>query len=712
MSTSFRPSYGRALALAPPLAQPASLFRPERLAWFQVVRHRLPSIAALTMAGVGVSLSYLALATPLYTAASAVFVDPRNRRVVADDVVQGAAPNDVALFESQVSIIGSDAILRRVVKSLALDRDPEFVPSAGGGLLLSLREAVTGPRRRVEDTTLAIEALAKKLRIRRAQNTYVVNVEATTTAPAKSAAVANAVLQAYLDDQVAAKAEAAIKANTMIDARLDELKAQLRSAETRADAFKRSNRIVTSEGGLLNEQQLTRLNTELVAVRAQVAQAKAKLDEMTATLKRGISPESLPEAMLSPVIQRLREQLAAAQSREAALASRLLPNHPSMADARAQTAAVRGAIAAELNRIADQARNEHQIATTREREIHKTLQASEQEVALTTTAQIRLRELEREADASREVLRAFLARSKETQEQSNVSIADARIITPAVVPSRASSPNVLLVLALGALAGLGLGLARALALPGSGDVRSRTPTSNMLLAKIARLVPTGREVRGGSRAPDLDDVLDALAPGGRGRTAFEAGVRRLAGRLRDLDAGNGPRVLALASSEPGAGVTTTALAIAYSEALNGTRTLLIDAASNEPTLSEAYASDIDQSRPCVLDSKAHLDELVSREPKSGLAFLPIAMADLRTLTPTQRTRLATGIGRLAADYDLVVIDAGATGVDTSAAALAGLATQMIAVGRNASGRGPDGRAIAHALALPEHKVAGVVLTAA
>lgn len=689
----------------------------------RIVRANLGSILMTMAAAIACGVVYMSLAAPAYTASSAIFIDPRNRKLVNDEVMQSGTGNDVALFESQVNIIGSDTILRRVVTALKLEHDREFAPVGQPGLLSTVREAITGPRARPDSMTQALETLARRMRVRRAQNTYVVTVDVTTDNAVKSAAIANAVLKAYQDDQAAAKSDAARRANGMIDARLDELKEQVRVAETRADEFKRANKIVTSEGGLLNEQQLTRLNTELVTIRSQVAQSKAKLDEMTATLKRGVSPEALPEAMSSPVIQKLRDQYAILSSREAALASRLQPRHPLMTDAHAQTVAIKQQIGGELQRIALQAQNEFQIATTREREILKTLNRSEDEVAVTTTAQIKLREFERESDASREVLRAFLARAKETQEQQNISIADARVITPAAVPSRPSSPNPMLVLAVSALSGLGLGLARALSsnkplppAPAPGGQRivldgDRAPLR--LVGAVPRLDLKGAmgRLRGTSVSPE--DVINALSDAKTGGASqFRQAIQKLTTRLRNLSRNEVPQVVLLVSATPNAGTTTSALAIAYAQALSGERTLLIDAASADPKLSTLFAGDLEQDHPCVLDSKEHLAEITSRDPRSGLSFLPIALADLRLLTMTQRTRLANGINKLAMDYDLVVVDGGAASDDKSIGALVAIASQVVVVARAGSYQDTEIHDLASALQIPAERMAGILVTMA
>lgn len=685
------------------------------LSLLSLLRRHLGSLALLMLTGIGVGLATIALSKPSYTATSALFIDPRSRKVVTDDVVSGAIGNDVSLFESQLAIIRSDAILRRVIVAESLLTDPVFTAkSTRPGFLSRLREQLVGPTINVDEMTEALSTLAKALRVRREMNTYIVSVDAISVDPVSASRLANAVVQAYIDDQATAKSDGASKANSLIDSRLDELKQQVRRAETRMDEFKRANKIVTSEGGLLNEQQLTRLNTELVSVRTQLATTKARLDELNNTLKRGVSPESLPDAMTSGVIQKLRDQFAAAARREASLSAQLQARHPVLVDARAQLTSVRQQILAELQRITAATKSEYQIAANREREIAAVLNTAENEVAKTNSAQIELRAYEREADAGREVLRAFLARAKETQEQQNMSIAEARVITPAVVPSRPTSPNPPLILLVSALSGLGLGVARAAwmnarqhqtsgyATPARSSSAANVRAPRImpetapsieplpLLGSIAELPqrpahanPLRSLVRGATTQPiAIGAVLNAIADETMpGEAPFRTSVRDALAALRRAAPDTLPQIALVTSARPTTGVTIVATALAYTAARDGVKTLLVDASSADPALSLLFATAKEQNEPCVLDSKRHLQAIVETDTRSGLALLPIALADLRTFSADQNRRFAKGLTELAADYNLVIIDSGAVTFTLAERSLAALANQIIVVSR-------------------------------
>lgn len=691
-----------------------------------LIRHK-GKVLTTTLAGLALALAYLAVAKPLYTASTTLFIDPRSRKVVTDDVVQGGLGSDVALVESQVAIIGSDGVLRRVVDKLVLHQDQEFAPPPGQGMLSQLKAMVV-PRPAPPDPHVqAITTLSQALKVKRAQKTYVVDVEVSASSPVKAARITEAVVDAYLADQTAAKMAEARRANAMIDARLGELREQVRKAETRVDEFKKANRILTSEGGLVNEQQLSRLNGELGTARGVAAEAKARHDQITSALKAGVSPDTLPDAIRSSLIQRLREQYAQVARREAALSSQLQARHPVLIEVRSQLNEIRAQIGAELKRIQASARSEYEMATNREKEISRTLDRSKDEVSRTNTAQIKLRELEQEVNASRELLRLFLARAKETQEQQNIATNDARVISPATVPTRPSRPVGWLVLGLGLLGGLGLGLARALVSdhldPSVHSAADVTQSAGLrAAATIPALVGLGpgpanlwhfKKPRLGDGTSPYSDLMTALSDT-RSQTAssYRQGVLRLLGRLRSAATPGRAMVVLVAAPNSGSGGSATALGVAYAAALRGERVLLVDAASADASLSLVFANGLKQDRVVMLDNREHLAGITIRDSRSGLAFLPLALADLRQLKTTQRQRLLNGLQALAQGYDLVVIDAGAVLEDEASAYLSALSDQILLVAR--VGHTPRSM-IADAAQLFEparDRLAGVVLTMA
>ena len=93
-------------------------------------------------------------------------------------------------------------------------------------------------------------------------------------------------------------------------------------------------------------------------------------------------------------------------------------------------------------------------------------------------ASVRLRELEREVEASRDVYQSFLKRSRETEEQETLNTSSARVIGDATVPQRRTFPPAMSLLAMigfvfGGLAASGWFIAANQLMRGTNPVQPR-----------------------------------------------------------------------------------------------------------------------------------------------------------------------------------------------------------------------------------------------
>lgn len=695
--------------------------------FLQLLGRNIWRIVAATVLTTALAAAYLLVAKPVYTATASIFIDPRSSKIVPEAPNPTGYGTDLALVESQAAILTSDAVLRRVVDKLDLARDEDYAPIYGQGVLSRIKALIIARPPPPDPTSLAIGTLADSIRIKRAAKSYVVDIEVSAKSAVLAATVAGAVVDAYLADQTAAKSAEAKRANALLDARLGELREQVRLAENRFDDFKKANRILTSEGGVVTEQQLTKLGGELITARGVAAESKARQDQLLAALKSGAGPESLPDAVRSGLVQRLREQYSQVARREAALSSQLQARHPVLIDVRSQLAEVEQQIKDELKRVATAARSEYAIAASRERNLAAQLETAKAEVARSNTAQIKVRELEQDVAASRELLKLFLSRAKETQEEQNISTPDARIITPPAVPARPSRPISWLVLGLGLLGGLGLGIASVLLgdhIGGNPRTASAFAAETGLthVAPIPAVGAAGTTARMGNRtstsadrieAAQFSDLLSAIADTkGSSQLAYRQAVLRLTSRIKGHQKPGRPHTVMFVAPSGGSGNSATTLAVAYAAALSGDRVLLVDATSTNPELSTVFATTLKPTNVIVLDNKDHLNEITTRDARSGLAFLPIALADLRILKTQQRRRLIAGLNGISQNYDLIVIDAGGLLQDEAATCLLPAADQVLIVARAGVTSASDVAETLDLLSAARDRLTGAVLTMA
>ncbi|MCO5090459.1 exopolysaccharide transport family protein [Bosea sp. (in: a-proteobacteria)] len=450
----------------PAAAGPARFARLADPAWIAAVlwaRRRL----ILAMAGLGLGLAILAglVMAPKYVSTAQLFIDPRDLRVIQNDVSPSAVGSDptsiTGYLESQARVIASDSIKSRVVERLGLDRDPDF-GGASGGLLSRLLGAEPGSSPKA--LLYALAALDRTVAVRRGERTFVIDISATARDPDKAAGIANALAETYLEDQAAVRAEAAQRATAALTGRLEEMRNRLRIAEEKAEKYKEAHNIVGLGGRSLGEDQLALNSAQLVAARTRATEARAKYEQIAATRASGIEAGAMPEAIASNTMTALRAQLGAALAREADLVSSLGARHPALAAAQAQVRDARRQIAEELSRIARAAKAEYDRAVEAERGLARRVEELTAGQYAAGRASVQLRELEREVESSRAVYDAFLRRARETGELGGIDTTNARIISPAMPPLEKSGLSRRTLALIGAVGGGGAGALLALAL--------------------------------------------------------------------------------------------------------------------------------------------------------------------------------------------------------------------------------------------------------
>jgi Mrp family chromosome partitioning ATPase len=192
----------------------------------------------------------------------------------------------------------------------------------------------------------------------------------------------------------------------------------------------------------------------------------------------------------SPLIQRLREQQAALNRSRAELGVTYLPNHPKMAAVQSELANINRQIRTEAMKIVDALEDQAKIASTREATLRASLNAAKAKASGTNQDEVKLRALEREAAANRELLETFLNRYTDasTRQELTSQPGMARIIQRGAIPSSPSYPLAGPTILLAALAGLalGLGLAFLSAVMGAAGVAAAPVIPTMPPALPAR----------------------------------------------------------------------------------------------------------------------------------------------------------------------------------------------------------------------------------
>ncbi|WP_062217659.1 GumC family protein [Aureimonas sp. D3] len=442
-----------------------SLFDPAALA--NGIWQRRGFIVLATVLGVGLAGAYAYSTPKAYTGIAQLVLDPRDLNIVQNDVTSSqtgmSTDGTLALVESQIAVMTSNSVLERVVSQAGLTADPEFngtreslfsgVTSLVNAFLSSNEDAVIRDRQ-----LLTIANLAKHVKAVRNANSFVINLSVTSEDPDKAARLANLITENFIAEQGRAQSELARRATTALSSRLAELRQRVVAAEDAVEAYKADNKLVGVGGRLIDDDYITRINSQLADVRAQITTLDVRAQSLRRASVSDVVEGSFPEGLNSETLQRLRQAYTEATQSAAVLATRLGPRHPQRIGADEAVTAARRAIQNELGRIVASAQTELARARDTEADLSRQIDTLRSRQIETSSSFVKLRELEREVDASRAVYEAYLLRTRQTSEQESLNTANVRVISEATVPLQPSSLSRRIVMAAGGVAGLGVGI--------------------------------------------------------------------------------------------------------------------------------------------------------------------------------------------------------------------------------------------------------------
>jgi len=661
----------------------------------QFVRRRWPPLVGATSLALFAGALFIASATPLYTASTQLLIETRRERAIGADAILTPAPIGKRMIKSQIAVIRSAALLRRVVERERLIDDPEF------GVAAADRRAAGNSSTAIAAT---IERVKTALAVTLLRNSRVIQISVTSADPAKAARLADAIADAFVVDKLDVRLEAARRASAWLSDRLVALRRQSRDSEEALARYRAETSASTEPGGArIDPAQRARLAQRAAGARAEAAERQARLELLQWIEGRGGKAAELPG--VGGALAELRQRAAELSRQEAELRSHYKATHPSVVALRAQITDVERAIEAENRRLSIGVRHEFELAEGNREAAETTLREISAADDRGKSEAITRSELERAAAGDRKLLENMLRRARLVQEQSTFEPREARIISPALEPGAPSWPDnaqtMLIALALGAIAGLGAAYASELA--DTGFTTLAQIEARLALPLLASIPET--ETRGAATdeaAPILADLLRAK-PLSRVSEAFRA--LRSAIEMTNVD--DPPKLIQLTSTVPGEGTTTIAAALAASAAQSGLRTLLVDADLRHRTASRYLSADEKPGLVDLLIGSAGPSATIHFDDKRGIWVLPAGGDTQNSTDLLESEKMKSLVAALRRQFDLVLIDTPPIGPVLDPLVIAGLVDKTILVIRWAA---TARAAVAHAIErLPDRgRIAGVV----
>ncbi len=401
----------------------------------------LVTLLATIVAALAVSL----ILPKQYTASTAVVIDVKSPDPIAGLVLPGMiSPGYMA---TQVDIITSDRVAQRVVKLLHLDESP------------TTREKWQDASEGKGDIVVWLaNLLQKKLDVKPARESNVINIEFSGTEPAFAASVVNAFAQAYIDVNLDLKVEPARQNAAWFEGQTRLLREKLETAQRAYSSQQQKTGILAAEDSLdFETTKLNELSAQLTVVQGQTSDSHSKI-------KPSGGSETLVEVLQSPLINTLKADVAHLDSKLQESNINLGKNHPQTQRAESEMASLKARLASEIQKIHGSIDTSYQVGQQKEKELIGAIEAQKTRVLSLNKQRDEISVLKRDVESAQRAFEGVSLRSSQTRLESLSVQTNAVILNPASEPTEHSSPKIKLNLLISIFLGLMLGSGLALVL--------------------------------------------------------------------------------------------------------------------------------------------------------------------------------------------------------------------------------------------------------
>jgi capsular exopolysaccharide synthesis family protein len=681
------------------------------LDYWRAIRKRLWLVLGVAALITALSTIYVARKPDVYEASSRVQVDLENNPMYAGKSVPMiySPINDPAYFNTQLQILTSPGLLRRVVKTLDLEHDqaflrPQSLRQRSTGKTILQMWGLAGPEKKdLSDqpkelpfsSTLAAEtssddlAEAKRLapyvaalqaglkvepvRESRAgyyKETRLIDIGFQHGDPDIAAKVTNAVAETFVRANLEKKNETNTSTGEFLSKRVAELQKQIRDDEEKLVNYAKNNQILSLDASQNTVvERLAGLNKQLLEAENDRKMAEAEYN----AAKAPGAASALAEAGAKD-INESESKLADLKQKRAQLLVDATEEAPEVKEVDQQIAELQKHLTESrtrnTNTLLTNLETKYRQAAAREDALRKSFNQQKGETVTQNEAAINYRILQQEIETNKGLLDNLLQRSKENDvvlagRPNNISVVD-YAITPdyPVGPARMRSVMLAFVLALA----LGVGLALFLeylddSIHSTDDVEkflrlpalAVIPSMSGSVTRRRLLSPaTALQKRNGNNGGNPELLLNV-----NGRSALAESYRQLRTSVLLSTAGRAPKTLLITSSLPGEGKTTTAVNTAITLAQTGASVVIIDADMRRPRLRSIFDLPDREGLSSILSSETRPEDMlkaIHRDEASGLNVLasgPIPPNPAELLGSDQMRKLITF---LSGSFTHIVID--------------------------------------------------------
>jgi capsular exopolysaccharide synthesis family protein len=648
--------------------------------YLHLFRRYLWLIAVIVCAGMAGTYAWLSRQPKIYASRAVVQVEQEEAKVMGSKVedVQSDKLEAEDYIQTIVQSLTSNNVLARVAQMLGLDKD------------------ATG--KTYNDDAIAAQ-IRKRLTVSLRRNTRLIDIMAEDVNPKRACDIAGAVVQAYLRQSFEQQYKTANQATQFLQEQADQLKKKLEASERELQTYKEQHNAVSLEN---SENIISDKLKDLNARAIDTKNTRIRLESDIDTVRK--IPANDTERMLQigsvaaiQQVSEIRAQIVTAEAELAALQKRYLPLHPKYIAAVTQIQRLKQSLQETLRQAGKILETQYASAKDAEDKINVLLKEQEEAALNLSKLAIPYNTLQREVDSDRAMYDALNTRIRETSISQGIERSPFRLVEEPLPGNYPVKPEMAKTLALAFVLCLAAAVAIIVTMDSLDETLRSVDQAEEFLGLPALAVVPEEPVKGRSK-------ISAFARSdSRQAEAFRTLRTSLSLLGNDDDA---RRIFLLTSAVPSEGKSFSSLSLAQAFALDGQRTILVEADMRRPTLFKAYPALADRQTPGltdVLSGNSALEEVVVRAPEENLSLVFAGRAAPSPAELLSGNAFNKVVQKVLAEFDRIVIDTAPINAVSDTLTMLSAAQYIVLVVRPAK---TSKRAIARALHLIE-KAKGV-----
>ncbi len=629
-------------------AQPVHVL--DRLA--AVFKHRRIAGAAFALV-VGAMMVQTYSQVPMYRTSSRVMIQDERTVAVGNLNATEYWQDTDPYYNTQYSILRSRGLAKRVVRKLQLQNHPLFNGTA--------------PRRQGVATMVA-DARRKVSAAVRAK-TRLVEIVYESSDPRFAAVAANALAEEYTTQNLDLRLDTIQKNLRWLSDEVVKQEKKVSNAEAAMTKYREDqNALSLGDRQNITIARLNALNETVTRQRTERMQKEATYNQLKSVDPASDAADGFPVVAANPGVVETKNRLTDLVAEKTRLSAKYLPNHPDIQKIDLQIKNARETLTAQRARVIETVKNEYLSAVTQERSFSASLEQQKNEAMDLDRKGGDYVVLQRQAESDRQLWQSLLTQQKELQVVSNSRSNNVQLQDRAEVPGAPFSPNTRREWFTAMMAGILVAFGLAFGIEYLDDtVKTPEDVSKRLGLPLLGLVPAIR----GDRVPLLSEPVPH---------DFGEAFRSLRTSLVFTAGAGEARVIAVTSSQPLEGKTTTACNLATALALGGSRVLLVDADMRRPGLHRIMGVENEVGLSHLLVGQARVREAVQRTTEPNLFVITAGRTPPNPSELLASDRMKSFIANLGhGPFDWIVLDTPPVLAVTDAVVLASLVSAVVFV---------------------------------